>query len=213
MAGQVTRKPIASAVQTAVLVKSRRRCCACFGLDRDTGLKNGQIAHVDQNSTNNKEDNLVFLCLNHHDQYDSRTRQSKNLTEAEIRHFLGEFTQVIQNTLQQPVFFGSAKTDPVSGIEGPYTRVEGSSAEISLTALPVSPDRFHVAGFALWGERNELGPNTGELDFSTNLVANRLELIGSSHNPDYKLTISVSKDRLEVDEENFYSLYGEGLIL
>jgi ribosomal protein L15E len=46
----------------------------------------GQIAHVDHDATNNDPDNLVWLCLDHHDQNDSRTSQSKGLTISELRH-------------------------------------------------------------------------------------------------------------------------------
>ncbi|OGP51602.1 MAG: hypothetical protein A2Y79_08850 [Deltaproteobacteria bacterium RBG_13_43_22] len=45
----------------------------------------GQIVHIDQNRENNEPDNLVYLCLRHHDLYDSVSSQSKGLTSGEIR--------------------------------------------------------------------------------------------------------------------------------
>jgi hypothetical protein len=78
------RKRVADAIQAEVLVKSRRRCCVCYGLKRDLKIKQGQIAHLDQNSANNIESNLAFLCFDHHDQFDSTTSQSKNLTAKEV---------------------------------------------------------------------------------------------------------------------------------
>lgn len=86
----MARKPIPQDVQANVLVAARRRCCICYGLHRDIQIKQGQIAHLDQNSANASEDNLVFLCMVHHDQYDSTTRQSKNLTEKEVRLYRNE---------------------------------------------------------------------------------------------------------------------------
>ena len=91
--GTTTERPRFSAsrsklpidVQTPVLTKSGRRCAWCFGLRGDDAEKQGQIAHIDQNRGNNVEDNLVFLCLDHHDKYDSKTSQSKGLTEGELR--------------------------------------------------------------------------------------------------------------------------------
>jgi hypothetical protein len=74
------RKRVADAIQAEVLVKSRRRCCVCYGLKRDADIKQGQIAHLDQDPANNNESNLAFLCFDHHDQFDSKTSQSKNLT-------------------------------------------------------------------------------------------------------------------------------------
>lgn len=54
------------------------------------GLKAGQIAHLDKNSANPSEDNLAFMCFVHHDQYDSTTRQSKNLSVKEVKFYRDE---------------------------------------------------------------------------------------------------------------------------
>lgn len=202
------RKPVASSVQASVLVRSRRRCCICYGLNRDTGLKAGQIAHLDHDNSNNGEGNLAFLCFEHHDQYDSQTRQSKNFTEAEVRTHLEELTRDIKNAFLQPVFFGSAKVSAMTSIEGKYIRVDGESGEIQLTSLPVSPERFHVSGFALWGERREYGPNMGELDFSANLSDGVIRQTGAPMFPEYKITIKVLEGCLEVKEDNSMGVHG-----
>ncbi len=78
------RKPIEPAVETQVLLKSRRRCCLCVHLHHDFEIKNGQLAHVDHDPSNSSEDNLVFLCLDHHTEYDSKTSQHKNFTKHEV---------------------------------------------------------------------------------------------------------------------------------
>ncbi len=202
------RKPVAPSVQASILVRSRRRCCICYGLNRDTGLKAGQIAHLDHDNSNNREDNLAFLCFEHHDQYDSQTRQSKNFTETEVRSHLKELTRDIKNAFSQPVFFGSAKVSAMTSIEGKYIRLGGESGEIQLTALPISPERFHVSGFALWGESREYGPNMGELDFSANLSDGVIRYMGAQMFPDYKITIKVLENSLEVEEDNFMGVHG-----
>lgn len=79
--------------ETAIVTKSRRRCAICFGLHGDRSKKRGQIAHLDRNRTNNVEDNLAFLCLDHHDEYDSKTSQSKGLTEQEVKVYRGQLYQ------------------------------------------------------------------------------------------------------------------------
>jgi hypothetical protein len=79
------RKRIPSQIETEVITQSRRRCCICFGLNQNDGEKKGQIAHLDGNPNNNSAANLAWLCLEHHDVYDGRTSQSKNLTEQEVR--------------------------------------------------------------------------------------------------------------------------------
>jgi hypothetical protein len=79
------RLKIPAPVETAVLKKSRRRCALCFYLKRDLTIKHGQIAHLDHDRTNNAERNLVYLCLEHHSLFDSKTSQHKNFTRSEVR--------------------------------------------------------------------------------------------------------------------------------
>jgi len=79
------RKRIPTDVETAVLTKSARRCTLCFLLSRDLKEKHGQIAHLDQDPSNCAEDNLAFMCLEHHSLYDSRTSQHKNYTISEVK--------------------------------------------------------------------------------------------------------------------------------
>lgn len=78
------RKSISPETQKNVLVRCARRCCLCYGLQNDFNEKRGQIAHIDRERTNDSEDNLVYLCLEHHDLYDSVTSQSKGITKDEL---------------------------------------------------------------------------------------------------------------------------------
>ncbi len=84
---RTSRKKIPSAIEAQVLTESRRRCCLCFHLKNTTDANlQGQIAHIDRNRTNHQESNLAYLCLPHHDVYDSKTSQSKRLSPAELLH-------------------------------------------------------------------------------------------------------------------------------
>lgn len=89
----MTRKPINKDIEADVLLESRRRCCICYGLNRDLNIKSGQIAHLDKDNTNNSHNNLVFLCFDHHDQYDSKTSQSKNFTIKEVKRYRQELSE------------------------------------------------------------------------------------------------------------------------
>lgn len=73
--------------ETDILLQCGRRCCLCFGLHGDLEPKRGQIAHIDHDASNNLATNLAFLCLAHHDEYDSRTSQSKGFTIHELRTY------------------------------------------------------------------------------------------------------------------------------
>jgi hypothetical protein len=85
MAKHPRRKPTPPEIEKIVLTKSRRKCALCFHLDNDTHQKKGQIAHLDHRRANSIEDNLTWLCLDHHSEYDSVTSQHKNYTIAEVK--------------------------------------------------------------------------------------------------------------------------------
>ena len=80
-----TRKRIDPSDEATLLMACRRRCCLCTHYKSDFSRKKGQIAHIDGDRTNAAIANLVFLCLECHDEYDSRSSQSKNFTQKELR--------------------------------------------------------------------------------------------------------------------------------
>lgn len=84
--GPVRKKPTDNTA-TDILVRSKRRCALCFGLHGDLSIKDGQLAHIDRDPSNSSAENLCFLCLPHHNSYDTRFSQSKGLTEAELRYY------------------------------------------------------------------------------------------------------------------------------
>lgn len=86
----MARKPITEQTQTSIFLKCRRRCCLCFWLNGEDEVKKGQIAHLDQDNENNAESNLVFLCFDHHDEYDSIPSQSKGLRLQEVKRWRDE---------------------------------------------------------------------------------------------------------------------------
>lgn len=97
----MTRTRISPETQARILAETRRRCALCYGLDRYIGRKSGQIAHIDQDSSNDAEENLVFLCLQHHDEYDSKTSQSKGITQLELERFRDDLRAEIERQWEQ----------------------------------------------------------------------------------------------------------------
>lgn len=89
-------------IQADVLQRSRRRCCVCYGLNRDLEIKKGQIAHLDQDRGNNDPANLVFLCFEHHDEYDTKTSQSKGLRQKEVECYRSELDVYFHSWSRQP---------------------------------------------------------------------------------------------------------------
>jgi hypothetical protein len=47
----------------------------------------GQIAHLNRDASDINPDNLAFMCLEHHDWFDTKTSQSKGATTNEARHY------------------------------------------------------------------------------------------------------------------------------
>lgn len=171
----MSRKPISKAVETAVLLTSRRRCCICFGLNRDTSLKSGQIAHLDHDNSNNAENNLAFLCFDHHDEYDSRSSQRKGLTVNEVKVFKQELVAALGSAFSQPVHFGELTTPLTDPYAGKYVRLgsDSDSAELLLTPVPDTYEgraRYYVSGLALWGTARPNGPNLGIIETTADML-------------------------------------------
>lgn len=79
------RRRVADKDSDYVLTQSLRRCCLCVYLNNHDKMQKGQIAHLDRDRTNNARENLVYLCFEHHNEYDSRPSQSKAFTHGEVR--------------------------------------------------------------------------------------------------------------------------------
>jgi hypothetical protein len=92
---KAARKPIPQATQVGILLESHRRCALCFHLHDDMAVKDGQLAHIDRNPSNGAEDNVVFLCLVHHNQYDLKPSQSKGWLPAELAKIKRRFQPAI----------------------------------------------------------------------------------------------------------------------
>lgn len=203
----MARKALSKNAENTVLLKCRRRCCICFGLHRDTALKRGQIAHLDKNPSNNQIYNLVFLCLEHHDEYDGRTSQSKNLTIHEIISFRDELYQTIDQVWKQPATFGKIVVDTSISIDGHYIR-EGIIESSELDIETLSNGIVRVRGFGLWGKTQSRGPNIGELDFESQLIDGKLEFSDRVHDRTYQLIITFEENRIITKEKNFPGYFG-----
>jgi hypothetical protein len=106
----MNRAHLPQGIETAVLKTSRRRCCICFGLHGDQSVKRGQIAHLDRNPNNNNVENLAFLCAPCHEEYDSRTSQTKGFTIREVKEYRSELFAYLARL--EPPAPSSAAPDP-----------------------------------------------------------------------------------------------------
>jgi hypothetical protein len=97
----MARKKIPIHVEADVLIKSKRRCCLCAHLHKDLRVKAGQICHLDSDSSNNELDNLAFLCLEHHHQYDSTSPIAKGFVITEIQQAKASLYQMLSDVRGQ----------------------------------------------------------------------------------------------------------------
>ncbi len=91
----VARRRIPESIQVGILIESRRRCAMCFHLHEDLTVKDGQLAHIDRDASNDAEGNVIFLCLIHHNQYDTKSSQAKGWLPAELTEIKRRFEQAI----------------------------------------------------------------------------------------------------------------------
>lgn len=73
-----------------VLIRSKRRCPLCFVAGK-LEPRDGNIAHIDRDPSNNDNDNLVYLCLQHHHEVD----ESGSTRIEEIKKARRELYQVM----------------------------------------------------------------------------------------------------------------------
>lgn len=201
----MSRQKIPQQTETKVLLNSRRRCCICYGLDRDTRIKQGQIAHLDKNPNNNQIENLAFVCLPHHDTFDSRTSQSKGLTSAEVKEFRNELDKYVNDNWNKIIIENHhIKVDIFTGSY--YRGNEFESSELDIKFL--GGNLIHVKGTALWGINREYGPNIGQLDFVTNIELNKAVFSDSLFDEKYSLELEFRSNKLVVLENYVAGYFG-----
>lgn len=205
----MSRPSVPTEIRNRVLVDCRRRCCICYGLHRDTERKRGQIAHLDRNRANNSLDNLAFLCLEHHDEFDGRTSQSKGLTPQEVRQFRKEPHEAIERLWQEPVQFDFGTYRPPKGFEGRYLR-ESEHESAVLEIEDIGEGFVYVRGLAFWGMKNPRGPNIGQVEFRAPLVKGEVCFEDRSTHRDqaYRLKLLLEENRLVAEQEYIIGYFG-----
>ena len=68
----MTRKQIPKKIKHKILYNSQYVCVVCQN-------RGGHIHHIDENTSNNKKENLVLLCNIHHDEAHTKHQLSQNL--------------------------------------------------------------------------------------------------------------------------------------
>lgn len=114
-----SRKRIPANLKDKLLVEANHACTIC-------GRSPVQIHHIDGNSAKNIEDNLIVLCLNHHDEAE-RGKTSKGLSSNLSPSALLEY----KRRLQMGIFPCGLEPSPQNNVTADIKDVKGSNIVIS----------------------------------------------------------------------------------
>jgi len=115
------RVPVPQSIQAEVVNACMRRCCLCYYLHDERRVRKGQIAHLNRNRSDPDFPNLVFLCLEHHDEFDSQTSQSKGLIPQEVKVYRDR----LYRELDRPSSTSKQKIAPPPAAPAPLFRITG----------------------------------------------------------------------------------------
>ena len=166
------RTKIPKATETDLFTRNGRRCAICFALQGDAALKAGQIIHLDKDPNNHEIENLCFLCQPHHDQYDSRTSQTKGLTQHEVRSYRDKLYVALPGILAATQKKAgdvnvSGDLSAGSGQDGPGgdARVEGGTGRHGASGgnVNMGPGRYQAGAGGL-GKGGDLNIKAGDAE-------------------------------------------------
>ncbi|WP_157682237.1 phage integrase SAM-like domain and Arm DNA-binding domain-containing protein [Mucilaginibacter mallensis] len=159
--------------------------------------------HLDHNPSNNSIDNLAFLCFDHHDQYDTKTSQSKNLNIIEVKHYKRELNKYINERWGVEL----ATIKDLNHYNGIYLN-DGDYAGASLTILALDNNKVQIKGSAVWGKGRPYGPNIGELDFISEIDDNKIKFEDQLDYFKIRIDITLYGHKLKVEESYMPHRFG-----
>ncbi|MGD0464374.1 MAG: hypothetical protein ABSB74_17970 [Tepidisphaeraceae bacterium] len=182
------RPKVPEQIAAQVLMISKRRCCVCWKLHGNNTVVKGQIAHLDHNRENNATENLVFLCLSHHDEYDGKTSQSRGLMRAEVTALRDELYATLQRngpmTEAKPANNAEARENPVDVAVAIADRVRkvAQRFETFANAILAHPEPYP---WHLWGtDSDNLTIEAGRFLMKA-IEAGPLDIVGIRDYPSY----------------------------
>ena len=85
----MSRPPVPKRLQQKLLYDSQYVCAVC----QSDGC---HIHHIDQDHSNNAEDNLIVLCVSHHNEAHTKRDHSKNLDSSALRDAKQKWNAAVQ---------------------------------------------------------------------------------------------------------------------
>ena len=105
----MARKRISDDLAAQIMFDSQFKCCVC-----EDGSRGDQIHHIDGNSSNNENENLVFLCLKHHGDASEKNPMRRTLSPKAIKKFRDSWHERIRKKRNQDLEKFNTPIDKVS---------------------------------------------------------------------------------------------------
>ena len=143
-------------------------CCVCVGLNADLSPKHLQILHLDHDPSNDAKNNLVALCLDHHDDYDTIPRLSKKLSKGEVLIYRRKLDLLIDQRDQQVTLqfkeVGGKQANLSANAQVLGQVIEAQDTALTLLAKFHRPNGVRITRLGLYAAK-EIG------DFDTSIQA------------------------------------------
>jgi hypothetical protein len=149
--------------------------------------------------------NLAYLCFEHHEEYDSTSRQAKGITPTELKKYRSELHAAIESEWAKLPPIITPIVDPCASRTGHYVLEDGAnSAEFQINHL--GNGVMQVTGFGLW--QGPTSANSGSLDFVGELREDRLYFADRTGDDWYNLELQVGPNSLQVVESSTSGYHG-----
>lgn len=192
------RAYITKEIETKLFVKSRRRCCMCAILEGDWNEKEVQIAHISRDASDSSYENLVLLCLRHHNLYDTKFKQTKNYTPSEIKKYKNKMIQSIDKWDRFPNQIISTNQFSGALFNSKYKNYSSSPSN-NLTEGYKSENPYFIASALISGTKKSLH-NFYEKEYISNQISElgkvRVKGLGECSNNQHHCFIHIS-DKME----------------
>ncbi len=130
------RKRISNALATSILYRCAKTCCVC-----KIPQKALQIHHIDENTENNVEENLVALCQDCHDEAHTNHRLSQNLTEERLIAFKNRWEEEIAERASEAML---PHSDGISQAMWTYVNHQWLPEIMRAKHVSFDPERFSL---------------------------------------------------------------------
>lgn len=140
----MARKKIPDEIQAEVIFKSNRECVVC-----DNHKRGDHIHHIDGNNSNNKFENLAFLCFDCHNEASLKGSLKKKLTPKTIIKYRDHKYQVVATARENSL---KVFNSPITGLTTEDLLTTTKNAVLIIEIEKIKEGYFSVE----WNKRSDV---------------------------------------------------------